>query len=215
MHTTITNPTRRAMLGAFGIGTTAIAIGATAATRTPTSVTPHLTALLDQERLADAACTEYWHSVQEPARQRWQAALDEIPHYEFVGGLNIMDRPITYTTRRANMVAMCKGLVEREGRLNIREEVRDARRLTAAAKLREREGARLRKAYDIDVSYAECDRLTTVALNAMDAIVSFTAANIADVQAKMLRIMQLDYFECTGTDEAIAADIARLAAREA
>ena len=148
MMTTTTTHTRRAMLGAIGIGTAAIAIGAPAATTTSaTGVSPTFRHLLDSERSADKASADYERNVYDPLFQQFAT---------------VSPPPAAF-----------------------------------------------------DAAYEEAERLTATAVAAMDAVVAYPVTSIADLHAKMERIMLLGYMECDTSPVALQADIARLAAREA
>ena len=214
MTTNTTTHTRRAMLGAIGIGTAAIAIGATAAAPTAAAVSPELLALFAARDQAEAACTAYERDHEAPIRKQWHAAKEAVPHYEFVGGPNVEGKPIVYTTSSPTIIAISKSLIKGPHVRSI-DYIRDARRLVAAVKIRDRQIERLNHTTGIGAAVEECNRLNDLFAEALDAIADFPAATLADLHAKMQCLVAVEYFDVTGTAEKIAADIARIAAREA
>lgn len=232
----ITNCTRRSVLRggagavAYSAGAAAIAGGALAGAAkgaSPQHISPSLSRLLDQYADADRAIDRWYASTWNPATEAHRAAAEAIPHTTIAvrGYRNVLDEdtpPHTYSTANPRDVARCKGIMSIPADLQStdprwQDTHRAARRLTIAAKWRERKLARVERQWKVlDLSAQEA-RLWQPIHAATDAILAFPVANALDLGAK------LDHMEYVGTFESypdkyqqiIRDDVRRLSSGEA
>lgn len=232
-----TNTTRRSLLR-LGTGALAYSAGAAAVAggfalageargATPQRISPALAQLLDQYRHADAALCQWYDDVWNPAVALKRAAQDAVPHTQIPvqGYRNVLDQdtpPHVYSTASPHDVARCKGIMSIPADLQSTDPRwldtrRAARRLTIAARWRERKLARLKREWEAHGYEAQEDELWTPMHAATDAIIAFPIANAIDLGAK------LDHMEVVGTLESdpekyrqvIHGDVRRLSGGEA
>lgn len=232
-----TNTTRRSLLRlgtgalAYGAGAAAVAgglaIAGEAKGATPQRISPELARLLDQYAVADRTLDRWYGTTWNPATDAHRAAAEAIPHTTIPvqGYRNVLGEdtpPHTYSTANPHDVARCKGIMSIPADLQStdprwQDTRRAARRLTTAAKWRERKLARLDRQWNVLGLRAQEDALWMPIHAATDAILAFPVANALDLGAK------LDHMEYVGTFESypdkyqqiVRDDVRRLSGGEA
>ena len=208
--------TRRAAFGAIGLGFAAVTVAAAAPvaalTATASNVSPDLARLIAAAQAAEAVSDNYNREVYEPARQAWLKEREAFPHFTMMGTDDMSGKPIRYSTDDKSMFPIAKA-VSRGSRTE--DYVRDARTFLAGHWRRSRKIDQLRSTRMIDVMCEQDDALCDALSRAIDAVIAFPCRSIADLNAKMAKVMQWDSLGNEGTGIMIAADVARLAAREA
>ena len=209
--------TRRAIFGTIALGAVAVATNVTpvaAVTRSyAETVSPELSALIAAYDAANIRADTHYQTVYTPARERMTALQAVVPHYDFVGGLSVSGKPINYSTADRAVVAMSKSIANNDA---LSGELRsDSRRLTAASLRRERRLAAIRRESGIEDASNQCDAHDDACADACNNVCAFPVTTIADLNAKMAFIIRVDGWDTEGTAQTLAADIARLAAREA
>jgi hypothetical protein len=232
-----TDTTRRSLLRlgtgalAYGAGAAAVAGGVALAGEakgaTPQRVSPELARLLDQYARADKAIDRWYAAVWNPATEAHRTAAEAIPHTNIPvqGYRNHLDEdtpPHTYSTANKYDISRCKGIMSIPVELQStdprwQDTWRAARRLTTAAKWRERKLARLDRQWKVLDLRAQEERLWQPIHAATDAILAFPVASALDLAAK------LDHMEYVGTFESypdkyqqiVRDDVRRLSGGEA
>ena len=210
-----TNTSRRSLLRlgtgalAYGAGAAAVAGGLAIASEAkgamPQRISPALARLLDQYAVADRTLDRWYDTTWNPATDAHRAAAEAIPHTTIPvqGYRNVLDEdtpPHTYSTANPRDVARCKGIMSIPADLQStdprwQDTRRAARRLTVAAKWRERKMTRLDRQWNVLGLKAQEERLWQPIHAATDAILAFPVANALDLGAK------LDHMEYVGTFE--------------
>lgn len=213
----MSSTTRRAIFGTIALGAAAVATNVTpvaAVTRSyAETVSPELSALIAAYDAANVKADTYYQTVYTPARERMTALQAVVPHYEFVGGVSVSGKPIIYSTADRAVVAMSKSIANNDA---LGGELRaDSRRLTAASLRRERRLDAIRRQNGIAEASNQCDAHGDACADVCNNVCAFPVTTIADLDAKMAFIMRVDAMSTEGTAQALAADIARLAARKA
>jgi len=232
-----TTTTRRSLLRlgtgalAYGAGAAAVAGGVALAGEargaTPQRISPALAGLLDQYARADQAIDRWYNAVWNPATSAHRAAVEAIPHttIRVQGYRNVLGEdtpPHTYSTANKYDLARCKGIISmpvdfQSPDTRWQDTRRAARRLTIAAKWRERKLARIDRQWNVLGLRAQEDALWQPIHAATDAILAFPVANAIDLGAK------LDHMEYVGTFEScpdkyqqiVRDDVRRLSSGEA
>jgi hypothetical protein len=210
--------TRRAIFGTIALGAVAIAANVTpvaAVTRSyAETVSPELSALIAAYDAANAKADTYYQTVYIPARERMTTLQAGVPHYEFVGGPSVVGNPINYSTADRKVLAMSKAISKNDAFAGTDMRA-DSRRLIAASLRRDRRLAAIRRESGIAEAGNQCDALGDACANACLYVCDFPVSTIADLNAKMAFVMRTGAYDTEGTVQTLAADIARLAAREA
>jgi hypothetical protein len=213
-----TQATRRAIFGTIGLGVAAVTVsaaGPVSALIVPAPVigtSPELIRLILEADRADAAVERFNKEVYEPARAACAKDRDAVPHIRYTGGDFDGKGPIEYRTDKPGMIAVAKQV----SKFSRNEpSVQEVRRFLAAHWRRERTINAITAAHGVPGLLEQSDQLGYKAVDAMDAVVAFPCRSIADLNAKMAKVIEWDVLGNEGTGAIIAADVARLAAREA
>ncbi|WP_010162589.1 hypothetical protein [Sphingomonas sp. PAMC 26617] len=215
MNALTTQATRRAIFGTIGLGVAAVTVAAAApvaALSAPAGgVSPELARLIAAAQAAEAASDNYTREVYEPARQAWLKEREAFPHFTMMGTDDMSGKPIRYSTDDKSMFMIAKA-VSRGSRAEAY--VRDARAFLAGYWRRSRKIDQLASTKIMHAAHDRDDALCDALSRAIDAVIAFPCASIADLNAKMAKVMQWDSLGNEGTGIMIASDVARLA-REA
>lgn len=223
------NTTRRALLGGAGAAAVAcgVALAGEAKGATPQRISPALALLLRRYEEADRTIDRWYAAVWNPATDAHRAAAEAIPHTTIPvqGYRNVLDEdspPHTYSTANPHDLVRCKGIMSIPADLQStdprwQDTRRAARRLTVAAKWRERKLARMDQRWRVLDLRAQEERLWQPIHAATDAILAFPVAHAFDLGAK------LDHMEYVGTFESypdkyqqiVRDDVRRLSGGEA
>lgn len=208
--------TRRAIFGTIGLGfavATVTAAAPLAALTAPASagVSPDLARLILEADRAGIAADRFEEDVWAQASAAWVQDCSRLPHFTVTGGQNMGGGRVVYSTDDRGMIGMARACAKGP---RSEDYVQEARRFIAGHKRRERVVARLRRAHNLDGLREASDRLGYEVVDAIDAVVAFPCRSIADLNAKMVKVMEWQAMDNEGTPAIIAADVARLA-REA
>ncbi len=232
-----TNTTRRSLLRlgtgalAYGAGAAAVAgcvaLAGEAKGAGPQRISLELARLLDQYVAADRTLDRWYDTTWNPAIDAHRSAVEAVPHTTIPvrGYRNHLDEdtpPHTYSTANPRDVARCKGIMlipfERKSTdPRWQDTHRAARRLTIAAKWRERKIARIDRQWNVRGLSEQENALWEPIHAATDAILAFPVMNALDLGAK------LDHMEYVGAFESypdkyqqiVRDDVRRLSGGEA
>jgi hypothetical protein len=210
-----THTTRRAIFGAIGLAGSAVTITMAPVSPLPaatTGVSPELARLIEAADRADTAVELFNEKVLYPTQDASTERQNAVPHVRYVGGDFDGLGAIEYRTDKPGMIAVAKKVSAFS-----RNEpgVREVRNFLAAHLRRERKISAIKGAHNVPALLEQSDQLGYKAVEAVDTVIGFPCRSIADLNAKMAKVMEWDALENEGTGAIIAADIARLAARKA
>jgi len=211
-----TPQTRRAILGAIGLAVpVAVAGGMATAGISPdtTGTSPELRALLEAERRTEQAIAHQESAVCDPLRARWLAACDALPHTTVeIQGSNPGDTPYVWTTANEDHVSAAKRLSWMGERQH--PDTKAGRTLYAAHIRRERAKRTLAVDTGLRAAIERSNALGDERGAVLDAIAVFPAASLIDLQAKLRRLIEIEYLDAGGEPEFILADVNRILSRE-
>ncbi|WP_277983661.1 hypothetical protein [Sphingomonas faeni] len=219
-----TNTTRRNLLR-FGttaavyaagasIVTGGIALASQAKSATPPGISPGLHQAIAALAAAERASTRYTETTYEPARARWLAAKEAMPHVIVPPSAEWRMAPDFWSTGSERALALAKGLVAEEPRTSRRGDVVRARKLLAADHRRARAIARAGKTSGLMDACDEAERLGDLVVAAEDAVCAYPASGLADLEAKLAFFTERDLAQNEGNMALVLADARRLLAQE-
>jgi hypothetical protein len=207
-----THTTRRAIFGAIGLAGAAVTITMAPVSPLPAAVagvSPELSRLIDAADRADAAVELFNARVLYPTRDASIKQQEAVPHVRYVGGDFDGLGAIEYRSDKPGMIAVAKQ-VRQFGRNE--PGVQEVRNFLAEHLRRERKISAIKAAHNVPALLEQSDQLGYKAVEAVDAVIGFPCRSIADLNAKMAKVMEWDALENEGTGAIIASDVARLAA---
>lgn len=217
------NTTRRGILGAIAVAPVAAMIAP--ATATPPNaaqgISPALAHLFAEVERTKAEAERYDAEVFEPMRARWLAEKAAVPHIEFEGVARWDGGPAIWSTAQEQRVQHARWAVGQKhtfagpGADHAREAYQSMSKLVAAANKRERAFVRINQQLGFEAIYDESARLSDVYVEAIDAVVEFPAASLADLSAKVDFMLLVDGFGRDDAPEIIRSDVTRIQQREA
>ncbi|WP_277983954.1 hypothetical protein [Sphingomonas faeni] len=207
--------TAAAYAAGASIVTGGIALASQAKGETLEGVSPGLIKAIAAFAAAERASAQYEATVYEPARLRWLAAKEAVPHTTVAPSPNWKMSPAFWSTDNREALAIAKGLVGSHPRTSKNPDVVRARGLIAAKHRRDRAVDRAGASVGIGPCCEESDRLSDQAADAASDVAAFPAKSLADIEAKMAFIIKHDMEPNGGMMEHMLADARRLLGREA
>lgn len=205
--------TRRAMLGAV-IAAPALAVpGIAAGAQSIPSVRPSFARKLARFRRLDAACEAHNENVLEPARARYFALVEQLPHTSADAGESITGGRVILTTEKDSHVSMARS--SRTRPFHDAEYQAALEKIAQAADARDAEVQRarvesgMRDALDYDT------RFGGVVANAEWRFIQTPVTNGAELELKLALIEERDAQTVLDAVDAIIADARALAGRVA
>ncbi len=207
--------TAAAYAAGASIVTGGIAIASGAKGATLDGVSPDLTHAIAAFAAAEHASARYETTVYEPARLRWVAAKEAVPHTVVAPSPNWKMSPDFWSTANREALAIAHGLVSTHPRTSTNPDVIRARNLIAAKRRRDRAVDRTGASVGIGPCCEESDRLSDQAADAASSVAAFPAKTLADIEAKMAFIIKHDMEPNGGMMEHMLADARHLLAQGA
>lgn len=218
-----TNTTRRNLLrfgttaaaaAAASIVTGGIALASHAKGAGPAGVSPGLHQALAALAAAERTSSRYTETVYEPARARWLAAKEALPHVVIPPSAEWRMSPDFWSTDSERALALAKGLAAAEPRTSKRGDVVRARKLLAADHRRARAIAQAGKTSGVMDACDEAERLGDLVVAAEDAVCAYPASSLADLEAKLAFFLERDLAQNEGNMALVLADARHLLAQE-
>lgn len=206
--------TAAAYAAGASIVTGGVALASQAKGETLEGVSPDLTKAIATFAAAEQASAQYEATVYEPARLRWLAAKEAVPHTVVAPSPNWKMSPDFWSTDNREALAIAHGLVSTHPRTSTNPDVIRARNLIAAKRRRDRTVDRTGASVGIGPCCEESDRLSDQAADAASSVAAFPARSLADIEAKMAFIIKHDMEPNGGMMEHILADTRRLLGKE-
>jgi len=151
--------------------------------------------------------------VCEPFRERWLAACEALPHATVtIEAAGTDPAPQIWSTANANDVALAKRVASLGSRRT--SDTQNARALVAAFHRRERAKHTLAVNMGLAAANKRSDALGDQRGAVLDAIAVFPAVSLIDLQAKLTRLIEVEYLDAGGEPEFILADVNRILTRE-
>jgi hypothetical protein len=229
-----TNTTRRSLLRlgtgalAYGAGAAAVAGGFALASEAkgaaPNRVSPELAKLIADYAQADAALCQWYDDVWNPAVQASRAAQEAIPHTHipvpgYRNALGEDTPPYTFSTSNPHALSLAKSIMSTPSDFRSTDPRwhRAARRLTIAARWRERKLARIERDWKAHRYSEQEDRLWEPMHAATEAILAFPVASALDLSAKLGHMDQVGTCESDPDkyQRIVREDVLRVAGGEA
>lgn len=205
---------RRAVTRALFLSPAVVAAPATAVAcvAAPAAPSAAIKALIADYEAKATACSAYSANIYMPARDKWLADVDAIPHcttsraYRYGGDLRRLS-----TDRRDQVIAAQTAANAKPETLYSAEYAACCDELRELVKHREAQKEAIGAKHGIDALLAEDDRLGELAYQALGAIEAFPAATVSDLLAK------IDFIEETGGQldmDMIRADLRRISGED-
>lgn len=219
------NTTRRGLLRlatgflAYGAGAAAVAGGGFAISEAkgatpPTTPSPEFAAVIAASVAAERHTREYHDAVYYPASDRCTAMINAIPHVSFETKAKFDGAPMIYSTADASVVAVCQSIVANPRTRKSDPHAKDARRLVATVKRRERAIARARRESGLEQAYTTATVIEERATEAADAVEYYPVTTLPDLVAKLAYMEDRNSLGDANVGAILAADVRRIAKQE-
>ncbi len=200
--------TRRSILSAMAVAPIAISAPAAANSSGFAAALAAYNAALQTER-------DFDRTVYEPAYERFEQAVAAIPHETVIWEANPNFAGEVWSTAQQKRVSQARYFLDPAHTVPISEGQEPYHRacvaLVAADDRRQQAIARARAATSVDAFVDESDRLMHLTCAARAAVIGCPINSAAELAQKIAFITELEQWEYEATQQAIAADVDRLA----
>ena len=172
------------------------------------AVRPTFQRKLDRFRRLDAALLIHSTGVYEPARARWSASCEAIPHTVISMGKGIYGQAITFSTAEPRQVAIARSIAANP--IGDKRYSKRCARLATAVEQRQAEKDRLAIDGGLRAATEYSNRLCDIVADAEWAFFKMPAASISELLVKIEIMVERDAFTCDDAKTAILADVRAL-----
>lgn len=216
-----TETTRRSALGILATGPIAMlpALSVMSCSeRAKAAEISELPAFIAKWRRAEERCLRFGEQVQDPAYEQFTAAAEALPHHRTIHSFQNIRGEITHLNT-ANTAAVAVAREALAGRIYKSSKPSDGgdywdtvRELVQADDDRIEQTRKLRTAFRIDEYEKHADKLASHASKALWAAIEYPVSSLDELCLKLDFIEEIE-MSSERSDQAIAADVRRLAGR--